>query len=199
MKTTTGGDILNLAAELADRTRDNLPTSEATMLRTFISTELPDLWNREAWPELCDNLASVSLDENKCFDLNEGEAGEIGDILGIYDADPRTTTVVSSITNFTRLDNRVNVVTSLASIYVDWQDPAPDMSSLSVSDFAAYELPLRLKLPLALKGAAHLLRTEDPQRAAQYLSMADAELIKQATRLDRPWWRTLRTTTAGAA
>src|SRR4051812_1384486 len=101
MKTTTYGDVLNLAAEVADRTRDNLPTSEATMLRAFFGAELPELWNREAWPELCDNLEAVTLDENKCFSLREGEENEMGDILCLTDADPRMTSVVNRLTEYT--------------------------------------------------------------------------------------------------
>jgi hypothetical protein len=193
MKTTTYGDILNLAAELADRTRDNLPTSEATMLLAFFAAELPDLWNREAWPELCDNIESVTLDANDCFSLREGDADEMGDILGIFEeGDPRTSTQCIRVRDWTRLDNRVNVVATQATVYVDWQDPAPDLLAVESSALSAYTLPRRFYLSLAYKGAAHLIHAEDPQRAAQYLAMADMELAKQTARINPPWWRGAR-------
>lgn len=67
MKTVTYEQIKHLSAELAGRTRDNLPTSEATMLLTFHAAELPDIWTREAWPELCDHIFEATLDADKCF------------------------------------------------------------------------------------------------------------------------------------
>ena len=83
MKTVPYSQIQALAADLAGRPRDKLPTSEATMLRAFFAEELPDLWNREAWPELCDHLEAVTLDANACFSTREGDADEMGDILAI--------------------------------------------------------------------------------------------------------------------
>jgi len=294
MKTTTYGDILNLTAELADRTRDNLPTSEAAMLRALFAAELPDLWNREAWPELCDNLEEVALDENKCFPMEQetllilsgaglsdcngeysvdgteggkpkyvkgantvswqlslfwsitADAGignqtvyysledvatpdlvtewtpglpdipdlvsfgisaqpewspaptvelsleaDRGEILAVLNQDPRETTAVSKITEWTPLNNRVHVTTSLSSVWVDWQTPTPDLLDDAVTGgtLADYELPARFKMPLALKGAAHLVRAEDPELAARYVALADAELLKQVARLKLPWWR----------
>jgi hypothetical protein len=71
MKTVPYSQIQALAADLAGRPRDKLPTSEATMLRAFFAEELPDLWTREAWPELCDNIEAVTLDDESCFSLRE--------------------------------------------------------------------------------------------------------------------------------
>lgn len=190
VNTTTYSQVKNLAAELADRTRDNLPPSEATMLRAFFAAELPDLWNKEAWPELCDNIEAISLDANNCFDKRIGESNEMGEILAILDADPRTTTIVSSVTEYTELEDRVNVITSLQPIYVDWQDPAPDLLAVADDDLGAYTLPVRFRLPLAFRGAAHLIQTEDTARAAQYLALADLDLSRQCGRLaPRAWWR----------
>ena len=96
MKTVTYSQIEALAGDLAGRMRDKLPTSEATMLRAFFAEELADLWNREAWPELCDHIEAVTLDANLCFDTREGDANEMGDILAlIVGGNPMTTSQVT--------------------------------------------------------------------------------------------------------
>jgi hypothetical protein len=75
---------------------------------------------------------------------------------------------------------------------VDWQTPAPQLLAATYDAEAtlnALLLPERFHLPLAFKGAAHLLADEDPIKAAQYKALADTELLKQAARLRKPWWR----------
>jgi hypothetical protein len=200
MKTATYETIQTLAADLAGIPRDKLPPSEAEMLRAFFASELPDLWNREAWPELCDHLEEVTLDANNCFSLREGAADEMGDILAILiGGNPRLTTQVEKLprSQWTRLDNRVNVITTPpgGGIWVEWQSPAPDLldnTALGIAsddDLADYELPARFKLPLAYRGAALLLSDEDPQKAAALRGAAEVEVQRQAQRLERPWWR----------
>lgn len=196
MKTTTYETIKNLAADLAGRPRGKLPTSEATMLRTFFAVELPDLWQREAWPELCDNLEQVTLDSEGCFDLREGDADEMGDILAvIVGGNPLVTTQVTKLdpAQVTRLDGRVNVPASAvdAALWVDWQLPCPDLLDSDLdATLDATTLPKRFELALAMRGAALLLSEEDPMRAAALRSAADVELAKQAQRIAvKPWWR----------
>lgn len=203
MKTVTYDQIKQLAADLAGFPRDKLPTSDATMLRAFFAAELPDMWNREAWPELCDHLEQVTLDANNCFDLREGDADEMGDILAvIIGGNPLTSTLVSTIPKdqVTRLNERVHltmqpgsaVPAGASSVYVDWQTPAPDLLDSDLDDeedLNAYELPARFKLPLAARGAAMLLDDENPQKAGMLRATAELEISKQASRLVKPWWR----------
>ena len=195
MKTVTYEQIKLLAADLAGRPRDKLPTSEATMLRAFFAAELPDLWEREAWPELCDHLEAVTLDSENCFDLREDEENEIGDILAVLiGGDPRVTTKVEKLPKdqFTRLDGRVHVqgLNPSGAIWIDWQTPCPDLLAEALTaELDEYELPARFKLPLAMRGAALLVSEEDPIRAAALRNGADAELSKQAQRIRNPWWR----------
>ena len=83
MKTVTYQQVKELAAQLAGRADDTatgglkLSVSEATMLRTFFAAELPDLWNREAWPELCDHLMEVTLDDDHCFAVPYSDANNL--------------------------------------------------------------------------------------------------------------------------
>ncbi len=181
-----------LAADLSDNPRGKLPTSVATMLRAAFDVELRELWNREAWPELCDHIETVTLDASNCFSLREGDADEMGDILSIIEGgDPRLTTAVRVIgkSNYTRLANRVNVVACTSALWVDWQTPAPDLLDIEDGDLAATRLPRRFKLALAARGAAEILQAEDPARAGVLRGMAEADLLRQVQRLDKPWWR----------
>ena len=206
MKTVPYSEIETLAAQYAGRPPGKLPTSEATMLRLFFAEELPDLWTREAWPELCDHLEAVTLDANACFSTREGEATEMGDILALIEGgNPLTTNAVQVLPreNWTRLEDRVNVRATSGSLYVDWQTPAPDLLDddaiiAAVDDPAAttialalplYELPARFKLPLAARGAALLIAEENPAQAGVLRGLAEANLARQAARLKRPWWR----------
>lgn len=196
MKTVTYEQIKLLAADLAGQPRGKLPTSDATMLRAFFAAELPDLWNREAWPELCDHLETVTLDANNCFSLREGAADEMGDILAvIIGGNPLTSTLIRTIPKeqVTRLNGRAHITTDLTgSVYVDWQTPAPDLLAAALDVEAtlnAYTLPARFKLPLAARGAAMLLDDENPQKATLLRGTAELELSKQAARLEKPWWR----------
>lgn len=198
MKTVPYSQIQALSADLAGRPRDKLPTSEATMLRAFFAEELPDLWTREAWPELCDHIEAVTLDDNACFSTREGDPTEMGDILAIImGGNPllMNTVTVLPRENWSRLDDRVNVRTLSGSLYVDWQTPAPDLldnTALGIANDAAlqaYEIPARFKLPLAARGAALLLAEEDPAQAGVLRGLAENNLARQVARISKPWWR----------
>lgn len=198
MKTVPYSQIQALAADLAGRPRDKLPTSEATMLRAFFAEELPDLWTREAWPELCDHIEAVTLDDESCFSTREGDADEMGDILAIVlGGNPLLTNIATVLPreNWTRLEDRVNVRSLSGSLYVDWQTPAPDLldnDDLDIEDDAAlltYEIPARFKLALAARGAALLISEEDPAQAGVLRGLAEMNLARQVARITRPWWR----------
>jgi hypothetical protein len=197
MKTVTYAQVRNLAADMAGVPRNKLPTSEATMLRAFFAAELPDLWGREAWPELCDHLEAVTLDATKCFDTREGDANEMGDILAVVmGGDPRTMAAVTVLPRhqYARLDDRVNVMSGEeGAVWVDWQTPCPDLMASGYDTEAtllALTLPRRFYLPLAMRGAALLVSEEDPLKAAALRSGADVELAKQTQRIGgKPWWR----------
>jgi hypothetical protein len=199
MLTTTYQQIETLAAVRAGRADDSSPTNlkltpaEAQSILDVIADELPDLWTKEAWPELCDHLEAVTLDADHCFSLRLGDADEMGDILAlIAGGDPRTQTAVTPLPreSWTLLDGRVNVLQPAPGpLYVDWQTPCPDLLSVASADLAAYELPRRFRGPLAWLAAAALLEDEDPERAARATGKAMADLLKQASRIKRVWWR----------
>lgn len=193
--TITYGTIWNLAVRLSGRPVANVPLEEEAMLQTFFAAELPDLWVKEAWPELCDNLLAVTLTAG-VFSKNLGAAGEIGDILGVFTLDPRATPGWQRFpaSRIVEGNGQVRVATSLATVWVDYQLPVPDLldPALTEATLMASVLPSRFRLPLAFRGAAHLLATEDPLLANKYLTLAENELQQQASHpsMTKPYWRT---------
>ncbi len=188
MKTVSYNVIKELATDFAGRTPDNLPTSEATMLLGFFAAELADIWNKEAWPELCDNVASAAVSAS-VFSKNEGGAGEMGDILGVYDQDPRNQSSGANELDFVEGDGQVRLFTQIGSVWVDYQDPVTDLLSIAASALSATAIPARFRNPLAMRGAAILLANEDPALSAKWNGMAEIELARQASRIVPAWWR----------
>lgn len=185
--------IWNLAVQLAGRTPDNVPVAEEIMLQAFFAAELPDLWNKEAWPELCDNITAINL-TNGVFSKNLGGANEIGDVLAVFTLDPRNTPGWMRFppNRIVEANGQVYVETSLGTVFVDYQLPVPDLldPSLTEETLMATALPARFRLPLAFRGAAHLLASEDPVMSAKYQALAEQELARQAAKLEKPYWRT---------
>jgi len=195
--TVTFGTIWNLAVSLALQTPDNVPDKDSAALQIFMAAELEDLWRKEAWPELCDNLTQVTL-TNNTFSKNLGLANEIGDVLGIYNLDPRVTPCWKRF-EADRMwdgDGQVYVNTGLSQVWVDYCLPCPDLLDPTLVGQAnepvlmLITLPSRFRLTLAYRGASHLLASEDPNLSKALAAMAELELARQASRLSQPWWRT---------
>ncbi len=196
MKTVIYNNVLFRAAELAGRTRDKLLTSESTMLLGFIAAELNVLWHSVAWPELCDNIASYTPVNNSgvtTVTKNEGNPGEIGDVLGVWTDDPRVTTKARYV-KFSEGNGQIYILEALATVWIDWQLPVTDL--LAISDpntLANTALPARFFLPLALKAAGWLLQSDGEVAAGSALKAAgEQELARQGADVQNPRWREVR-------
>ena len=188
MKTVTYAQVKNLATDFAGRTPDNLPTSEATMLLTFFAAELTDIWNKETWPELCDNVVTAAVSAG-VFSKLEGAGGEMGDILGVWDSDQRSTSSGATWLDFVEGNGQVRVFNQPSAVWVDYQTPPTDLLSVASASLSATTLPARFRIPLAMRGAAQLLANEDPALSAKWYGMAEIELSRQASRIMPAWWR----------
>ena len=120
---------------------------------------------------------------------------ELGDILGIFTANPRTTTVFdelewdegNDIVRVTPLDGYTSVP---ATVYVEYQLPTPDLLAIAAGSLNTYELPFVLGAYLAHRGAAHLL-TSDGQTglAGVQFGLAKDYLDDQMAKITRPRYR----------
>jgi hypothetical protein len=188
MKTVTYSQIESLAARLAGRPPDKLPPSEAELLRDFIGDHLPRLWNREAWPELCNDFETVTVASGQ-FSKSDTTKG---DVLSIYSqGNPQTQTNVIAIKDWVETDGAVRVTdpTGSASLYVEYQDPVATLPEYGVAGLDATVLPERFRFPLARLAASDLIEDEDPPKAERLRARAERELVEQASRFGRPWWR----------
>lgn len=200
MKTCTYSQILDRAAEYAGRTRDKVPLSEQVILRSTLADELSDVWTGQDWPELRDWFQATIVDG--VFSKNEGSedpaAPEMGDILGVYSADPRVTTKFHAV-EFEEGDGEVRIFGNYASVFVEYQLPAPDLETVADGDLDGFTLPERFRKILAWQGAAVLLTADgDAAGAGVRMGLADRALTKQVTRLpsNPPWRRSLRVRSA---
>lgn len=188
MRTCTYLDVLNLAGELAGRTRDKLPTAEATMLQGFLGIELLKVWNAAQWPFLIPAPQAVAVDGTRGFSKNEGTANEIGDVLGIYTADPTQTTKFRRV-DWDEQDDRIVIAESLAQVYVEYVLPATDLVTIGAGALDATTLPLGFKAYLGMKAAGYLMNADVAGSGNGWLALAETHLAGELNRIKVPWWR----------
>lgn len=199
MKTVIYNNVLFRAAEFAGRTRDKILTSESTMLLGFIAAELNVMWRMACWPELSDNLSSYTPVNNNgivTVTKNEGLAGEIGEVLGVFTDDPRVTTKARYV-KFNEGNGQIYLLENLAKVWIDWMLPVTDLLSISDPNVLANTLlPARFFLPLAAKAGGWLLQSDGEVAAGNALkAMGEQELNRQAAEVTTPRWREVRVRT----
>lgn len=159
MKTKTGQQILNKAAENAGRTRDKVPPSEQVMLQGWIATYLEITWQNMVWPELI-RLAAASVPVvNHQFPKNEGQAGELGDILGYYECQPHSIEE-EPFFDFSEGDDVVTVTSHAAAVWPVDQIPCPDVDGMPLATFLAATFPQRFMGYLCYMAAGELAKAD---------------------------------------
>jgi len=205
MKTTTGWDILNTAAEKTPLTRDRIDVSTQVDLQGYIADEFGELFNSQYWPELIPPFLNLPNVANQTFSKNEGSVDpnkpEMGDILTILTRDPRVCDRWTNI-DFEEGNGVVFVDTHLSNLYVEYMLPYPgvtfpdmDPDEMSLNAFYAQIFPRRFKHILAHRAAAQLLTASgDAQGAGVQMGLAEKKLATQINRLPPPpEWRRIRT------
>ena len=206
MKTTTFQDVYNTAAELAKRTRDQIPAQETTSLQGFLASEFEELFTMRAWPELTSPVLNVTA-AGQQFSKNEGQANEIGDVLDVMNLNPQGGCAHSRRVRHFGFYEGAGVVwvdTDCPSLWVEAMAAYPsmawpDLAPMAQAAFMATALPRRWRQYLAHKAAARLLDADGPDMAAAAMKqeqLAQAALVNAINRLPpEPWWRnTMRLT-----
>lgn len=185
MKTITYLTVLQRAAERAGKPREAIPTTDALMLRGYLTDALRHYWEAHPWCCLVPALAAVAL-TGRVFSKAEGTVNEKGSILGVYSANPETTTRYRAL-SFTERDGAVWVDTSLASVYVEWQLPVTDLDAITVeATLNAQLLPAVLAPMLIHYAAGHLKRADLQYDAGNELIEYAETLLKQAIQREPP-------------
>lgn len=204
MKTTTFQDVLNAAAEFAMRTRDQIPGQEYVSLQGFLAAEFLELVTMRPWPEWVEPIANVQAAEQQ-FSKNLNTAQEMGDILGVYTADPSVagTCRHARPVGFYELDGVVQVDTTRSNLYVEYMLPYPqdwngatwpDLTTLTLANFLAQACPVRFRNILARKAAGHILNSDVPNSGSGQFVLAEKSLVNEINRLppEPRWRRTIR-------
>jgi hypothetical protein len=190
MKTVTYNELKLTVADLVGLDRTSIPTKISTLILGFASLELLQLWNSQPWPELVPDIATVTV-TNRSFSKSEGGGSEMGDILGVYTANPLTTTKFRTL-GFEEADNKVRVDESIATVYVEYMLPATNLMEISAGSLAATTLPLRFKSILAHKCAAYYFTSLGNASMAQaHMALAELALAHEVARLSVPERRRL--------
>jgi len=129
------------------------------------------------------------------FNLTETEAA-MGDILTVLTANPLATTKYRSI-GFQEQADAVWIDENLASVWVEFVLPVPDLMALSGPELNSYAIPQRFRNYLSLRAAAMLLAMDSQgASAAAMLALAETAMSAQLQRLPPPPdWRQVRTRT----
>ena len=183
MKTITYNDVLYQAMELAGRSRDKIAPSEATMMQGFLATGLREIWTGSyQWPELIPDIATVTT-TNRTFAKLEGQQGEMGDILGVWNNNPQTTTSYLGL-RFNEQDNKVRIEDGGGTVYVEYMLPRPDLMTVAAVDLPAYTISERFRNYLAYLGAGNLLRADGQfAQGDEMLAHSQAEIMTEIRRL----------------
>ena len=184
MKTVLYQDILNQAVEAAGRTRDKIPSKELLMIQGFVATALREVWNGQyQWPELIPAVASFPASAGS-FSKNEGGSPELGDILGVWTANPQATTQFMAL-RFEERDGAVWLPDGgQTSVWVEYMLPCPDLNALSGSTLLNYALPSRLRGYLAWTSAGNLARADGQMsQGDEFLALAQSEIVIELRRV----------------
>lgn len=170
------------AAELAGRTRDKIPVSEATILLGFIASDLLEIWNMQAWPELVPDPEQMAVTDRR-IGKRLGLATELGDVLGVFTANPLATTRYRHV-EWEEADGFIRVHGSNALLWVEYMLPAPDLLNVAAADLEATTIPRRFGNYLSMRAAGQLLGADgDTQTGAAWVNLAEQAMTREVNRL----------------
>lgn len=180
-------DVLNTAAANAGRTEDRIDASEQLLLQRFATTKLRTVWNQCIWPDLiCWPPPQVAV-ANHQFSKNEGQAGEMGDILGFYDRLPLDPDRAPRF-DFREGNGIVFIDGHESNVWPLFLPPTPNLmlyNAGTVPVLLAYQIPEEFANYLASHMAAKLAIADNQYALAQQLTM-DAQ-IELASAQSRAW------------
>jgi hypothetical protein len=199
MRTVPYSDVLNTAASSAGRTEDRIDASEQVLLQRFLTGKLRTVWNQCVWPDLIPWPAPQVAVVDQAFSKNEGQAGEIGDILGYYTRLPRHLDECPRF-DFQEVNGQVIIDAHASWVWLLYLPPTPNLMAYNAGTDPAllnYPVPEEFANYLASHAAARLAVADNQyalaaalrQDAAEELAAAQARAWdKLPVWLKRPRW-----------
>jgi len=143
-------NVLYGAAQLAGQDRDNLPDYFFAQARDFANARLCIAWESEYWPELLKNESVTVSSTSNAAPYFYNLPDTVGEVLGVYDKNPNTTTRKESVSWHLDHDgtNRRIILRSAATpVFIEYRISRPEIKgsnwqdqSYNKGDFVYYEV-----------------------------------------------------------
>ena len=112
--------------------------------------------------------------------------GEIYEVLGVYTANPLTTTKFAPVP-WEETDNGVSVQTTLESVWCEYLVTPTVLRDVAAADLEETEIPERFASILAYRAAANLLLADGAEsQAAALMALAERAYQDEVSRLRTP-------------
>lgn len=158
MKTTDFSEILYRAVTLCGMDRTVIQDSTFRMVRDFSNQRIADVWEQEAWPDICRiSQQSVLTDVDNIRYVNI-PAG-FGDILNVYRYNPRVTARATNVRWY--LDNdgtndRVIVMDSVDPVFIEYRLPVINLFGEPFSGTANYSVGAQVYFDTGTNSGSYL-------------------------------------------
>lgn len=184
---TTYSKILAQARREAAR-YVNLPASESEALQGYLNEALRAAWFSAPWPGILrlEELTPASRLVDRRIGETDDSAPELAQVLGVYDGNPRVTTGWDYV-EFEEDGESLVLLDDLATVWVDYLPPAPELLLLAGSALDNFEIDVRFRAFMAYSAAARLVRGEGTLSVTASLnSEAEAALAIEQGRFTPP-------------
>ncbi len=142
MKTTDFSEILYRAVTLCGMDRTVIQDSTFRMVRDFANQRIADIWEQEAWPDICRiSQQSVLTDVDDVRYVNLPDS--FGDILNVYRYNPRVTARATNVRWYlddNGTNSRVILMDSVDPVFIEYRLPTISLFGDSYSPTSSYSI-----------------------------------------------------------
>lgn len=137
MNTLDFSSVLYGAAQLAGQDRENLPDYFFAQVRDFANARLCIAWESEYWPELIRNESKVVSSTSSTAPYFHNLDSTMGEVLGVYNKDPNTTTRKESVSwhlDYYNGNRRILLRSDTTPVYVEYRITRPELKGDNWAD-----------------------------------------------------------------
>jgi len=122
--------VLYGVAQLAGQDRDNMPDFLFKQVRDLANSRLCIAWESEYWPELLKNESITVSDTAGVAPYFYNLPDTVGEVLGVYDKDPNTTTKKQSVSwhlDHDGTNRRIILRSATTPVYIEYRVSRPEL------------------------------------------------------------------------
>lgn len=186
MKTTSYSRVLEQAKRLAHRS-GTVPAEESAALQVHLGVALAEAWTSRWWPELA--VIEEVTPTSQLIDRRIGDADEIGTIIGVYSADPRTASNWK-LYAFAEHGDDVVVHTTAETVWLEYMPPATALDDMTAEELESATVPDLFASAIAKQAAGQLLLGDGLQEEGwAKINSGKKDLEELVLQLNFPrWW-----------